>query len=120
MTVLVHGAEPASLEEVRQSLLAAFDKAQEAVEQGSPIIFEVVAEDLLGHRGPERAAYVGALVGIARAMGFEGARQGWKANVVARPADQELTDQELEGACPVGASGQVIVLGTGLVGKVAP
>lgn len=119
-SVVVRAVEPASLDEVRESLLAAFDEAQAAVEQGRAIIFEVVADDLLGHRSPERAAYVGGLVGIARAMAFEGAKSGWRANVVARPAEQQLSDQELEEACPVGASGQVITLGTRLVGKVAP
>lgn len=105
---------------VRSSVVSAFELVQEAVLGGEAVVLVVPAADLVGQCGPERGALAGALVGLARALAFEGARLGWSVNVLALPDGLELDDDEAARRVPEGASGQVLTLGTALVGKVAP
>lgn len=105
---------------VRSSVVSAFELVQEAVLGGEAVVLVVPAADLVGQRGPERGALAGALVGLARALAFEGARSGWSVNVLALPDGLELDDDEAARRVPEDASGQVLTLGTALVGKVAP
>lgn len=105
---------------VRTALVSAFEAVQGAIASDRPVVVVVPSADLLGHRGPERAALVGGLVGLARAVAFEGARPGWRINVLAVPDGEDLDDGAAAARVPAGASGQVIALGASLVGKVAP
>ncbi|MFF2846084.1 hypothetical protein ACFVT5_07115 [Streptomyces sp. NPDC058001] len=114
----VTGAE--GTEGIRAALVDAFAQVRAAVAAEQRITLVVPADDLLGHRGPERGAYVGALVGIARAVAFEGARAGRRINVLAVPSGTELSDAEVDGYIADGLSGQVVTVGTALIGKVAP
>lgn len=124
MTVVVHSdafADPElDAQAVRTSVVSAFERVQEAVLGGQAVVLVVPAADLVGQGGPERGALAGALVGLARAIAFEGARLGWSVNVLGLPEGVELDDDEAARRVPEGASGQVVTLGTVLVGKVAP
>lgn len=112
--------EAGGLEQLESALAAAFLQVQEAIGAERPVVFVVPSEDVLGHRDAARAAGAGALIGMCRAAAFEGARAGWQANVLAVPADQEISDEEAASHFAPGVSGQVVTLGTSLVGKVAP
>ncbi|WP_169988528.1 hypothetical protein [Microbispora sp. H10836] len=119
--VVIRAEDPASADEVGESLRKLFTQVRAAIDEGSHVVLAVRSADLLGHRGALTGAYVGAIVGMARAVAFEGVRPQWRINVVAAPAGRELSD--LEAVACVGddqMSGQVIVLGPELLGKVAP
>ncbi|MCR1783677.1 hypothetical protein KVF89_14140 [Nocardioides carbamazepini] len=105
---------------VRAALLVAFGQVQKAIGADEDIVVVVPAADLLGHRGPARAALVGGLVGIVRAVAFEGARPGWRINALALPDEVDLSDDTAVERVPDGLSGQVVTMGTALIGKVAP
>jgi hypothetical protein len=117
---VIRTTEPETLDEIRVALVDAFERVQVAISTGDSVAIVVPSPDLLGHRGPERGAYVGALVGIVRAVAFEGTRAGWQANVLAVPSGHEISDAEVVNHFPEGVSGQVVTVGTALVGKVAP
>ena len=120
-TVVIRAEEPVSAQEVGASLRKVFTQVRAAIDEGSHVVLAVRSADLLGHRGALTGAYVGALVGMARAVAFEGVKPQWRINVVAAPAGRELSDRETV-TC-IGddqMSGQVIVLGPELLGKVAP
>jgi hypothetical protein len=112
--------EPADLAEVRSGLVEAFERVQQAIGSDDDVVVVVPAVDLLGHRGPERSAYVGGLVGMVRAVAFEGARPGWVINALALPEGVEVADADVASYAGPGVSGQVLTVGVGLVGKVAP
>lgn len=117
---VVRATRPADLAALRDGVIEVFELVQTAIAQGRQVVIVVNAEDLLGHGGPELGAYVGALIGIARAVAFEGARPGWSCNVLAVPPERVLTDDEVVSLMPPEVTGQVITLGAGLVGKVSP
>ena len=107
--------------EVGLALAEIFVRVRAAIAEDRPVVVRVDAEDLLGHQGPERAAYVNAIIGICRAVAFEGASKGWRINVVAAPRDSGVTtDQLLDVVAHPSMTGQVVTLGSGLVGRVAP
>jgi hypothetical protein len=117
---VMRAGSPDSPHDVAVELEKAFVRVQSAIAEGRPVTMLVVAADLLGHRSIELAAYVGGLVGIARAVAFEGVREQWQCNVVAVPDPATLTDDEVWANVPANATGQIITLGTQLLGKVAP
>ena len=117
---VIRAIEPETFDEIRAALVDAFERVQVSISTGDSVTIVVPSPDLLGHRGPERGAYVGALVGMARAVAFEGARGGWQANVLAVPPGHEISDAEIVNHFPAGLTGQVVTLGPSLVGKVAP
>jgi NAD(P)-dependent dehydrogenase (short-subunit alcohol dehydrogenase family) len=107
--------------EVGRALAEIFERVRTAIGEDRPVVVRVDAEDLLGHQGPERAAYVNAIIGIARAVAFEGASKGWRINVVAAPRESLVTtDQVLDLVGNPSMTGQVVTLGSGLVGRVSP
>jgi hypothetical protein len=120
VTTVIRATEPDDLAGVRSALLTAFEQVKAAIAAGEDVLMAVPAADLLGHRGPERGAYVGGLVGMVRAVAFEGARPGWVINVVALPEGVEVADGDLDLYVGAGVTGQVVTVGTGLLGKVAP
>jgi hypothetical protein len=120
VTTVLRATEPADLVQVRAGLVAAFELVQRAIGSDDDVVVVVPAADLLGHRGPERSAYVGGLVGLVRAVAFEGVRPGWVINALALPEGVEVADGDVAAYVGPGVSGQVVTVGTGLVGKVAP
>lgn len=106
---------------VAEALTQAFAQVREAIVQDRPVLIRVPAEDLLGHFGTARAAYANALVGMCRAVAFEGGAKGWRINVVAVPAGLEQSSDELERVVSHDSmTGQVVTLGTTLIGRLAP
>jgi hypothetical protein len=120
MTTVIRAGEPSGLAEVRTGLVDAFERVQRAIVAEESVVVVVAAADLLGHRGPELGAYVGGLVGMVRAVAFEGARPGWVINALALPDGVEVADPDVSSYVGTGVTGQVITVGAGLVGKVAP
>ena len=120
MTTVIRATDPTDLAQVRSALVDAFERVQRAIGDDQQVVVVVPAADLLGHRGPERGAYVGGLVGMVRAVAFEGARPGWSINALALPEGVEVADTEVPAYVGAGVTGQVVTVGAGLVGKVAP
>lgn len=120
MTTVVRATNPADLDEVRAGLVDAFEQVQRAIGDEDDVVVVLPATDLLGHGGAARSAYVGGLVGMVRAVAFEGARPGWVINALALPEGVEVADVDVAAYVGPGVTGQVVTVGPGLVGKVAP
>ncbi|WP_167042387.1 hypothetical protein [Salinibacterium sp. ZJ454] len=119
-TLILRPQVPEATLAFQPSLEAVFLEVQAAVTDGRAIAIVVPSEHLLGARSPEGAAYVNALVGLARAVAFEGAKPGWRINVVAAPG-ADADDETVRGLTAAeGLSGQLLTLGTGLVGRITP
>jgi hypothetical protein len=85
------GADPAG---VTPALTGAFLDAREALEAGRPVVVVVAAADLLGQGAPLDAALATALLGMVRTLAIEGAKPGWRINVVAGAAGDEAAVEE--------------------------
>ena len=120
MTTVIRATDPTGLAQVRAALVDAFERVQRTIGDEQQVVVVLPAADLLGHRGPERGAYVGGLVGMVRAVAFEGARPGWSINALALPEGVEVADADVPSYVGTGVTGQVVTVGVGLVGKVAP
>lgn len=120
MTTVIRAGAPADLGQVRAALVDAFERVQGAIGDEDQVVVVVPAADLLGHRGPQLGAYAGGLVGMVRAVAFEGARPGWSINALALPEGVEVADADVPTYVGAGVTGQVVTVGAGLVGKVAP
>ncbi len=70
---------------VTRALTEAFLAAREALEARRPVVVVVAAGDLLGQGHPLDAAVATGLLGMVRTLGIEGAKPGWRINVVAGP-----------------------------------
>lgn len=70
---------------VTKALTDAFLTAREALEGRRPVVVVVAAGDLLGQGDPLDAAVATGLLGMVRTLGIEGAKPGWRINVVAAP-----------------------------------
>jgi NAD(P)-dependent dehydrogenase (short-subunit alcohol dehydrogenase family) len=70
---------------VTQVLTEAFAAVREALEARRPVVVVVAAGDLLGQGDPLDAAVATGLLGMVRTLGIEGAKPGWRINVVAGP-----------------------------------
>ena len=120
-STLITAASVEGPEELRAALVDAFTQVQRAVGSDEPVQFIVPAADLLGQGSIYAAAYANAVAGMARATAFEGKKQGWRVNVVAIPDGE--TDRDagaFDGLDGVDLRGQIITVGTDLVGKVIP
>jgi NAD(P)-dependent dehydrogenase (short-subunit alcohol dehydrogenase family) len=68
---------------VTPALSGAFVAALAALEAGRPVAVVVAAGDLLGQGSPLDAAVATGLLGMVRTLAIEGAKPGWRINVVA-------------------------------------
>ncbi len=106
---------------VTTALTAAFTEIREALAAERPVAVVLDAADLEGQGTPADAAVATGLLGMVRTLGIEGAKPGWRVNVIARgdgdEADVEATAAALA-AAPV--SGQLLQLGGANLGKVVP
>jgi NAD(P)-dependent dehydrogenase (short-subunit alcohol dehydrogenase family) len=119
--VLIRAVEPRSLDDLRTQLEAAFVSVKNALSAGAGVVLFVDAGDLLGHGSVLGAAQANALVGLARAAAFEGARPGWKVNVVAAGGADAAAVADVGASLEhLTMSGQVLTVGVGLIGKVIP
>jgi NAD(P)-dependent dehydrogenase (short-subunit alcohol dehydrogenase family) len=83
--VLRQGPLGDDLGAVTQALTDAFVAVREALEARRPVVVVVAAGDLLGQGDPLDAAVATGLLGMVRTLGIEGAKPGWRINVVAGP-----------------------------------
>ena len=88
------GSDPGAVPRV---LTDAFVAAREALEAGWPVVVVVAAGDLLGQGDPLDAALATGLLGMVRTLGIEGAKPGWRINVVAGPGVAEEGEREMFG-----------------------
>ena len=85
---------------VTQALTDAFAAARDALEARRPVVVVVAAGDLLGQGDPLDAAVATGLLGMVRTLGIEGAKPGWRINVVAGPGVAADGEEEKLGVEP--------------------
>jgi NAD(P)-dependent dehydrogenase (short-subunit alcohol dehydrogenase family) len=128
------GGDPGAVTRV---LTEAFAAAREALEARRPVVVVVAAGDLLGQGDPLDAAVATGLLGMVRTLGIEGAKPGWRINVVAGPgvaaeqreerlavaSDDEAADEEDPVALTIAMlaesqlTGQLLQVGGANLGK---
>ena len=122
---------------VTRVLTDAFLAVREALEAHRPVVVVVAAGDLLGQGDPLDAAVATGLLGMVRTLGIEGAKPGWRINVVAGPGvaaeraasrlavapDDEASDEEDPVALTIAMlaeselTGQLLQVGGANLGK---
>lgn len=120
MTRLVRQRPATGLEDVAASLREAFVVAQEGVAAGEPVVLCVDAPALLGQSSPEDSAVACGLLGLARALAFEGGAKGWRVNVLAVDTGAEPDSALVALAASPQLTGQVLNVSRGAAGKVVP
>jgi NAD(P)-dependent dehydrogenase (short-subunit alcohol dehydrogenase family) len=91
------GDDPAA---VTRALTDAFVAVREALEARRPVVVVVAAGDLEGQGDPLDAAVATGLLGMVRTLGIEGAKPGWRINVVAGPGVAAEGEHEEFGVAP--------------------
>jgi hypothetical protein len=109
-----------SLTEVGDRLREAFVLVQKCMAEGTPVVLCVDGPALLGQASLEDAAVAGGLVGLARAIGFEGATKGWTVTVLALSPGADPDPHLVRLAAVPELSGQVLNVSRGALGKVIP
>jgi hypothetical protein len=120
VTRLLRQAPAWSLAEVGDRLREAFLLVQECMAEETPVVIYVDGPALLGQASLEDAAVANGLIGLARAVGFEGATKGWSVTVVAVDRGVDLDAELVRIATIPALSGQVLNVSTGRLGKVVP
>jgi NAD(P)-dependent dehydrogenase (short-subunit alcohol dehydrogenase family) len=109
------------LDVVTSALTGGFAEARAALEAGRPVAVVLDARDLLGQGSPLDAAVATGLLGMVRTLAIEGAKPGWRINVVAGDEGDEGAVEEtvamLESS-PL--TGQLLQVGGANLGKVVP
>lgn len=103
---------------VGSALTGAFARARDALEAGRAVVFVVGTGDLLGQGDPLDAAVATGLLGMMRTLAIEGARPGWRVNVVAGGAEDGAAIEET--VALLGSSsltGQLLQVGGANLGK---
>jgi hypothetical protein len=110
------------LDAVAPALTGAFAAAREALAAGRPVAVVVDAPDLLGQRSPLDAAVATGLLGMVRTLGIEGAKPGWRVNVVAGGEGDEAAVEETVEMLARSSSitGQLLQVGGANLGKLVP
>ena len=124
MTTVFRATEPvADWEAAREQLLAAFRVSQAAAQNGTPIVYVVHGDDLLGRRGAPSAMVATGLLSAARTAAIELTKAGVPVNVVAVGDDTPEETVALWSAhlsAPGGPTGEIIRLDPGHLGKALP
>jgi NAD(P)-dependent dehydrogenase (short-subunit alcohol dehydrogenase family) len=117
--VLRPGSVGDDLDAVTPALTGAFAEARAALEAGRPVAVVVDARDLLGQRSPLDAAVATGLLGMVRTLGIEGAKPGWRVNVVAGGAEDAAAIEETVAMLARSSSltGQLLQVGGANLGK---
>jgi NAD(P)-dependent dehydrogenase (short-subunit alcohol dehydrogenase family) len=121
VTRLVRQQPAGSPADVVVRLHDAFVTTQAALAEGEPVVLCVDGPALLGQASPEDSAVACGLLGLSRALAFEGGSKGWRVNVVAVDpgAEPDPALVALAASTP-GLIGQVLNVSSGAVGKLAP
>jgi NAD(P)-dependent dehydrogenase (short-subunit alcohol dehydrogenase family) len=119
--VLRPGSIGDDLDAVTPELTGAFVAAREALEAGRRVAVVVDARDLLGQRSPLDAAVATGLLGMVRTLGIEGAKPGWRVNVVAGgEGDDPVVEETVAMLAGSSLTGQLLQVGGANLGKVVP
>jgi NAD(P)-dependent dehydrogenase (short-subunit alcohol dehydrogenase family) len=109
---------------VTRALTEAFVAAREALEVGRPVAVVVAAGDLLGQGSPLDAAVATGLLGMVRTLAIEGAKPGWRINVVAGPGvaadggeDDPAVAETIAMLADSSLTGQLLQVGGANLGK---
>jgi hypothetical protein len=118
VTRVLRQAPAHSLAEVGDRLREAFLLVQECMAEETPVVLCVDGPALLGQTSLEDAAVATGLVGLARAVGFEGASKGWAVTVLAVDPGVDPDPELVRLAATPALTGQVLNLSRGALGKV--
>lgn len=102
---------------VTAALTGAFAAAREALEAGRPVVTVVAARDLMGQGSPLDAAVATGLLGMVRTLAIEGAKPGWRINVVAAGEDEEAIEGTVATVAGSSLTGQLLQVGGANLGK---
>jgi hypothetical protein len=104
------------------ALTAVFVAAREAVLDQRPVVLLLDDRDLLGQGAVGDAGVATGMLGLARALALEGAKPGWRVNVVSHRGGDDAGAVEDAVAWVGGSelSGQLIRVGTDHLGRVWP
>jgi hypothetical protein len=119
---IVHQPRGLSVDELESGLLRVFGECRDALTAGRPVVVVLREDDVLGHGDPLDAAVAHAVVGLIRGLAVEGVREGWRINglSVGLDATEEGWIRWAERlACPEGANGVVVRLGSAHLGRIA-
>lgn len=121
MTNIIRQVPALTVDDVGMQLNAAFAATRWSILDGESVILCVDGPALLGQAGACDSAVATGMLGLARAVAFEGASKGWQINVVAlNPgAEPDANLVELASTTP-GLSGQVLNVSRGAIGRVIP
>lgn len=109
------------IDAVAPLLTAAFAEVRAALEAGRPVAVVVDARDLLGQRSPLDAGVATALLGMVRTFGIEGAKPGWRVNVIAGgEGDDDAVEATIATLPASPLTGQLLQVGGANLGKVVP
>jgi len=121
MTVIIKQAPAPSLTDVATQLHDAFVASRDAIESAEAVVFIANAPDLIGQGSVEDAAVAGGLLGLMRALMFEGGTKGWHVNLIAVDRGEEADPELLAAAGAVASiNGQVLNASVASIGKVIP
>jgi NAD(P)-dependent dehydrogenase (short-subunit alcohol dehydrogenase family) len=120
--VVVHEPDPqVTLATLEDEVVRALGALADATERGAPAVVLLDDAAVAGHAPVAPTALAHALVGLVRALALEGRRPGWRVNALALPAGAESRQRDVwieRLAEPEGASGTLLRLGHGHLGKV--
>ena len=109
------------LDALEDELTRAFAIVRSALQRGDAVVVRLDERDVQGAGDPAAAAFAHGLLGLVRALAFEGRAAGWRINALALPRDLPPA----EGAAwierlsdPQGASGALVRLGDEHLGRV--
>lgn len=110
------------LDRVTKALTGAFAEVKAAVLAERPVVVVLDDGDLLGQGDVVDAALATGLLGLTRAFALEGAKPGWRVNVVSHrcAADAEPVRAAAAWLAASGLSGQLVRVGSDHLGKVWP
>lgn len=120
MSTLVRQAPCPDLGSMGGQLRAAFETTRDALAAEDSVVIVVRSSDLLGQGTLEDAAVASGLLGLMRAVTFEGGAKGWCVNVVATATGEDPSPEILAALSLPGVTGQVLNLNTAAIGKVVP
>jgi hypothetical protein len=120
VTRLLRQTPAHSLAEVGERLRDAFVLVRQAMAEDTPVVLCVDGPALLGQGSMEDAAVATGLVGLARAVGFEGATKGWTIAVLAVDPGADPDPELVRLAATPALGGQVLNVSAGALGKLVP
>ncbi|HVX32229.1 MAG TPA: hypothetical protein VHA80_03735 [Solirubrobacterales bacterium] len=107
------------LEALGSALTAAFVEVRAALDAGRPVTVVLRAADLEGQGSPLDAALATGVLGMVRTLAIEGAKPGWRVNVVAGGGDDDgAVEETVALLADPPFSGQLLQTGGANLGKV--